>query len=255
MFSVEHLNALRATEIEKIVTHLRPAGARVLEIGAGTGRQAQELAARGYALEAIEIPASNYAGDRLFAITDYDGRHIPFPDASFDVVFSSNVLEHVPDLVQMHAEIARVLKPGGYAVHIMPTHAWRFWTTLSQIPTGVQNALTLGGQLIPPLRPSLSGYKGFLGAWYRAARHVAAGFWQRRHGERGNTLTETALFHPAWWRRNFRENGFEIIRDEPMGLFYTGNMLLGSRWPMEGRARAARWLGSACHVFEVRPGR
>jgi len=255
VFSVTHLNALRAAEIEKIVTHLRPAGCRILEIGAGTGRQAQELAQRGYDVEAIEIPDSNYAGERLFKITDYDGRTIPFPDASFDLIFSSNVLEHVPDLVRMHSEIRRVLKPDGYAVHIMPTHAWRFWTTLTQIPTGFQNAATLGGQLVPPLLPYPSRVKGFVRAWLQAARHIAAGFWQHRHGERGNTISETWLFHPRWWRRNFAENQFDIVRDEPMGLFYTGNMLLGSRWTLEQRARAASVLGSACHIFEVKAKR
>ena len=126
MFSIEHLNVLRAAEIDKIVTHLRPPGARLLEIGAGTGRQAQALVERGFSVEAIEILESNYSGDRLFPITNYDGRHIPFPNQSFDIVFSSNVLEHVPDLVQMHSEIRRVLRSGGYAVHVLPTHAWRF---------------------------------------------------------------------------------------------------------------------------------
>ena len=253
MFNIAHLNNLRAAEIEKIIAHLRPKGARLLEIGAGTGRQAQELASRGYDVAAIEIPDSNYTSERLFPIIDYDGRRIPFPDASFDIVFSSNVLEHVPDLVQMHAEVRRVLKPDGYAVHVIPTHAWRFWTTLSQIPTGFQHAAALGRQLWPPLFQSRSRWRACAGAWLLACKHIAGGFWQRRHGERGNTITETWLFHPAWCRRNFRQNGFEIIRDEPMGLFYTGNMLFGQTWSLESRARAARWLGSACHIFEVRP--
>jgi ubiquinone/menaquinone biosynthesis C-methylase UbiE len=74
----------------------------------------------------------------LFRITDFDGRNAPFHDASFDIVFSSNVLEHVPDLVHMHSEIQRVLTPNGYAVHVLPTHSWRLWTTLSAFPTAVQ---------------------------------------------------------------------------------------------------------------------
>lgn len=253
MFSIEHLNALRAVEIETIVSHLQPPGAHVLEVGAGTGRQAQELAARGYSVEAIEIPDSNYSGHRLFPITDYDGRHIPFADQSFDIVFSSNVLEHVPDLTQLHAEIRRVLKPGGYAIHVMPTHVWRFWTTLSQIPTGFQNAASLGRRLLTVPYPSR--IKGLVGAWRLAARHIAVGFYQRRHGERGNTISEIWLFHPGWWRRNFAMNGFDIVTDDQMGLFYTGSMLLGPGWSIGSRARAAQWLGSACHLFKVKPRR
>ena len=133
MFSYEHLDALRAAEIERVVPFFL-AGARVLEIGAGTGKQALELRRRGFEVTAIEIADSNYATHRLFPIVDYDGLTIPLPDASTDVVFSSNVLEHVPDLARMHREIRRVLTPGGKCVHVLPTHAWRFWTTLAGYP-------------------------------------------------------------------------------------------------------------------------
>lgn len=46
---------------------------------------------------------------------------IPFDDGSFDIVISNNVLEHVKDLHQALAEIARVLKPGGASVHFAPS--------------------------------------------------------------------------------------------------------------------------------------
>jgi hypothetical protein len=68
-------------------------------------------------------------------------------------------------------------------------------------------------------------------------------------------ITELWLFHPQWWRRNFRENGFEVIHDEPMGLFYSGNMLLGSRLSIDARKRLAASLGSACHLFKLVPAK
>jgi len=252
MFSLEHLKTIRQAEIEKIASFF-PSRARVLEIGAGTGEQSRRLTERGFSVEAIEIPDSNYAHERVFPIADYDGRHIPFPDASFDVVFSSNVLEHVPDLQQMHSEIHRVLRPQGSAIHVLPTHAWRFWTTLSAFPAGLQYARTLGGGLMLPLSMSRQRWSMFLRSWHHASRHLAAPFCQRRHGERGNILTETWLFHPRWWRQNFERNGFTIARDEPMGLFYTGNMVLAGRLPLVKRERIARSLGSACHIFHLVP--
>ena len=59
-------------------------------------------------------------------------------------------------------------------------------------------------------------------------------------------------FHPSWWRRNFRENGFAIVRDEPMGMFCTGHMVLGTRMPMAQREWLAKWLGSAHHLFVLK---
>ena len=254
MFDIGHLNDLRAAEIEEIAKHF-PVGARVLEIGAGTGKQALELKNRGFDVEAIEIASSHYSDDRIFPIVDFDGRHIPFPDASFDIAFSSNVLEHIPDLTQTHAEIARILKPTGYAVHVLPTHVWRFWTTLSAFPTALQYAVEML-RALRPCRP-LTGQelRRFIGAYILLAKRLATPVFQRRHGERGNVLTEIWYFRPEWWRRNFRAHGFEIAKDMPMGFFYTGNMTFGPRWSIEKRQRLAASLGSACHLFIIRPVR
>ncbi len=251
MFSIDFLNQLRDAEIER-VAGLFPRGARVLEIGAGTGRQAADLKRRGFEVEAIEIPDSNYAGSRVFPITDYDGRHVPFPDASFDLIFTSNVLEHVPDLAQLHAEIRRVLKPGGTCVHLMPTVSWRFWTMVTAFPTAFQKIAAHAGEIGKAGQPWSRRLRRLatLPAW--SIGYLLAPFFQNRHGERGNVLTELWLFRTAWWRRNFLGNGFEIVEDHPSGLFYTGYFFLGRRLSLARRERWARRLGSACHVFQLR---
>ena len=254
MFSISHLATLRSAEIDRIAGFFN-VGARVLEIGAGTGEQALELKRRGFDVTAIEMANSNYADNRLFPIIDYDGRHIPLPDASVDIVFSSNVLEHVPDLIQMHSEIRRVLKPGGYCIHVLPTHSWRFWTTVSSYPDAVVGFVSWLPRLVPHALPDGTELRRLADAWYRCARYVGGRLLPRRHGERGSSISELWLFHPNWWRRNFAENGFTVMQDEPIGLFYTGNMLLGARIGLEQRHRLAGSLGSACHLFKLVPSR
>lgn len=251
MFSIDFLHKIRAAEIEVILARFRP-GARILELGAGTGQQALEIRNRGFDIEALEIPASNYSQDRLFPLTDYDGRHIPFPDASFDIVFSSNVLEHVRDLPGLHAEIKRVLRPGGTCVHVLPTHAWRFWTLLAAFPCGVQKAVALLTQTTPRPRSVFERLRRMVVGFFLILGCLVAPFFQGRHGERGNILTELWLFRPEVWRRNFRTNGFEIVGDAPMGLHYTGYFVRGPAWSLERRRRLSRTLGSACHLFELR---
>jgi SAM-dependent methyltransferase len=248
MFSLEQLNALRAAEIDLVAPHL-PSRGRVLEIGAGTGQQALELKRRGFDVVAIELADSNYASARVFPVTDYDGTHIPFPDQNFDAVFSSNALEHVRDLARMHAEIRRVLKPGGVAVHVLPTHAWRFWS----IATSLLSAAVFLGAALRRTLPGSRDKRSLGRAWYEAARKGGAALLQPRHGERGVGLMELWLFHPRWWRHNFRCNGFTVLRDQPMGLFYTGSMFFGPRLSLMWRARLAKLLGSACHLYVVRP--
>lgn len=243
MFNLEALNAMRSGEIAKVITLFRP-GARILEIGAGTGQQAAEIARHGFAVDAIEVGSSNYSGVRVFPIREYDGLHIPYPDASFDIVFSSNVLEHVPHLSELNREIARVLKPGGYGLHVMPTPSWRFWTTLTSIPAALEHLLTRRGKAAPATGLSQSG-SGGIGQQLR--RHFG------RHGERGNVLSELWLFRPAWWRNAFRADGFEIVRDEPTGIYYSGNTMLGARLSIARRQELAAWLGSSGHIYVVKP--
>ena len=248
MFSIQQLNVIRAAEIAEIIPHI-PAHARVLEIGAGTGLQALALQRRGFDIDAIEIADSAYAGARVFPVVDYDGAHIPFPARSFDVVFSSNALEHIRDLSAFHLEILRVLKSDGIAVHALPTHSWRFWSIVSSfvdalIATGVAFRRTL---------PGSSDCRPLGRVWYEMARACGAALIQPRHGERGFGLAELYLFHPRWWRKNFQRNGFTVPYDKPMGLFYTGSMVLGARMSLERRTRLARILGSACHLYVIRP--
>ena len=235
MLWVDYINAMRVIELDAIVPSLKP-GARILELGAGSGAQAAELSRRGFEVEAIEIASSDYAGHRQFPVTDYDGRNIPFPDASFDIVYSSNVLEHVPHLEEMHREIRRVLKPGGEAVHILPTHSWRFWTSFMLLPGAVRAVFRTGRS------------PGFIANLRRAASAAL-----RRHGERGNAFSELWLFHPRWWRRHFGENGFEMIEDRPIGLFYTAETLFGPRLPLDRRRALSETIGSTTHLYRLKP--
>jgi SAM-dependent methyltransferase len=52
-------------------------------------------------------------GLRNLHFTRADGQALPFPDASFDMVLSHAVIEHVADAARYMRELARVLKPGG----------------------------------------------------------------------------------------------------------------------------------------------
>ncbi|WP_149195505.1 class I SAM-dependent methyltransferase [Luteimonas suaedae] len=248
--SLHHLHAVRDFELHQILGDLRrgqvgDAKLRLLDIGAGTGRQAARLASLGFEVTAVDLPGSAYVNDRLYPIIDYDGRNLPLDDASVDVVFSSNVLEHVQDLSQLLAETFRVLTPDGLAVHVLPTPAWRWWTHLSHYPW-------LAMRVVQRLRSDAARYVT------AHPDHPSAGsapsiLWPSRHGERGSALTEAWYFSARWWRKVFTDAGFAVQVVRPVGLFYTGSMICAERLSIPARACFARWLGSSCRVFVLRP--
>lgn len=104
-----------------------PGGARILEIGCGTGHNLPMLAQFGE-IDAIEIDeiAAAKASERL-------GKQVgasPLPaltgveDGSYDMVAVLDVIEHVEDDVAALRAIARVLKPGGKILITVPAHQW-----------------------------------------------------------------------------------------------------------------------------------
>ncbi|RXH16941.1 class I SAM-dependent methyltransferase [Bradyrhizobium guangzhouense] len=90
----------------------------VLEVGCGTGAVLARLAAIrvGRSFTGIDIvdPRANLELDTTDASTfswgTYDGRTIAFPDASFDLVYASHVLEHVPEPRAFLSELRRLAR-------------------------------------------------------------------------------------------------------------------------------------------------
>ncbi|PYR99043.1 MAG: hypothetical protein DMG15_04965 [Acidobacteria bacterium] len=242
---------LREYELQVVVACLRkqgisPSNTSLLEIGAGTGAQARELERLGLRVSAIDVADSNYAAARVWPVLDYDGRHIPFPDRHFDVVFSSNVLEHIPHMREFQREIQRVLKDDGIAVHVLPSAAWRFWTTLSYYP-----------HVLRKLSHARTAYAAVERRWTSAQgaarwKRVARTFLPPRHGERGNWLTEQWYFSRTHWIRFFREAGWNIIAAQSSGLFYTGNSIAARCLPLSVRRALSTVLGAATNILVLR---
>jgi SAM-dependent methyltransferase len=93
------------------------AGDRVLDVGAGPGHYTIAMHALGATVAAVELSAAELRRDGrppAGALVG-DGRRVPFADATFDAVLCSNMLEHTPDPLAVLDEIARVLRPGGWA--------------------------------------------------------------------------------------------------------------------------------------------
>lgn len=110
---------------ERLLEHLdymTLAPRRALDLGAGTGRAARALARRYRAARIVEADLApdmlRHGRDRLRWFSRRrpvcaDAERLPFADASFDLVFSSLMLQWCDDLRAVLAETRRVLAPGG----------------------------------------------------------------------------------------------------------------------------------------------
>jgi len=240
-----NLGLFRQAEFEMFVQRLKP-GARVLELGGGSGYQARLLTERGFQVRSVDIDNPRAPIGRHFPVEIYDGKHLPVEDGSVDVVISSNVLEHIPTLDITFAEMRRVLTPEGYAIHILPSAVWRWYTTLARYPFMVKIALGMRkpGRGVAAVASQPRGR--------RLAVLAKRVLFEPPHGEYPGAISELHYFSGRRWVGMFERHGFEIVERTGNGLFYTGY----STFPSIGlrpRRTLARLLGSTCHVFVVRP--
>src|SRR5712691_2786826 len=125
------MNPARFAYFDTIVGHWQ--GLRVLDLGCGGGLTTTCLAQRGATVVGVDLSrASLHVASRHVRGRGHPesvflcGRaeELPFADASFDVVWCTDVLEHLAGLPAAIAQIARVLKPGGLFLYDTINRTW-----------------------------------------------------------------------------------------------------------------------------------
>jgi ubiquinone/menaquinone biosynthesis C-methylase UbiE len=105
-----------------VLEYLEPvAGKRVLEIACGRGGFSRELARHGARVTGTDFSPAALAiarspggqNARPAAFTQADAHHLPYRDASFDVIISCETIEHLLDPAAALREMGRVCRPGG----------------------------------------------------------------------------------------------------------------------------------------------
>ncbi len=103
----------------------------VLVDGCGIGTYVKHIGRHTPWVYGIDIEVERVREGAAFGVAGLMGgvcEHLPFPDNTFDVVFSHEVLEHVQDDRAACHEMARVLRPGGRAVIFVPNRLYFFET-------------------------------------------------------------------------------------------------------------------------------
>ena len=146
---------------ERVVAEYANAAPRQIVVDAGGGRQCP-FARRLDPAAAARIVAVDIDAAALKANEDVDetrvadaSKLLPFADAEVDLVVSRSMLEHLVDTSGFVRETYRVLKPGGYTIHVFPSKYAPFSLLNRMLPR------TLSSKALHLLVPDSKGSLGF----------------------------------------------------------------------------------------------
>ena len=111
----------------EILRFVPRSGAKILDVGCGTGRKSARLVRSGNNVTGCDVSSAmlQRAASRIGKTVLCDvTQGLPFPNESFDLVFSSAVLEHLFDYGHVLREMFRVLRPGGRVIVEVPNSAY-----------------------------------------------------------------------------------------------------------------------------------
>ena len=200
-----------------------------LELGAGDGFLSQILARYTKKLLCTEINK-----DRLnildlpnvqYKILDAEKVGESFEAQSFDFIFSSNLLEHLPNVDKTLAGIHRVLTDDGIAIHVLPNRTWKISTILFFWPNKIISTIDkfLAGRLFKRRPGHKFGqvYKTKYGGnnqkiGRKKQSRLTKLFLPPIHGISNNTLEEFYAFGKNPWIRRFQNAGFDILATKKM---------------------------------------
>lgn len=216
MSAIERLRYMRKKEFEMvfrdiaIYPHLR-----ILEIGCGDGFQSSLL--RKYSNYVVSTDLTTERTLNLDIICDAE--YLPFKNGSFDIIYSSNVLEHIRDRDKGLSEMKHVLSDDGFIIIMVPTSVWKVLSLLVYYPV-------MGGYVIKLVKKKLMNKNDSKISGKSKIDISTRGPWDYLkfllpgvHGEYQSNVEEFNAFRISSWKRLLRANGLEIIKTKKTLLY------------------------------------
>ncbi len=222
-----YVKQLRTREVRLIFQGCPPkAFDSILELGAGRAFQARHLA--NYARQVVSTDRDRKilqnVDDEVLAYEVCDAERLAehFGTRRFDVVFSSNMLEHLEDPAAALCGIHRVLTPGGITIHVMPSPFWKLSTLSLHVPAHFGQAVERWrarravSREVPATQSMVESARTEATPLTETSREGVGSRLRRLlvpgiHGVSRGHVQELLAFRRSRWVRLFRACGFEVV--------------------------------------------
>jgi len=223
-----HLHEIRRREIAAIFAHCpHDAFSSALELGAGDGYQSRLLAQYTTSLVSTDFNAQIALcapTEKIsYRVCDAERVDSEFAGSFFDLVFSSNMLEHLPRPDLALAGIGKVLTPDGIVIHVVPTPFWKFWQVSLHIPhmlahslerlseVGIGTLLSSGPKVREGASQPTNVIENNPKIAKRERRFVSSLVWPEPHGVSSSNFAEFFAFSRRRWLHTFAGAGLDVV--------------------------------------------
>ncbi|MBC8489678.1 MAG: class I SAM-dependent methyltransferase [Bacteroidetes bacterium] len=245
----EWLHFKRFQETASILESLSDSPLKILEIGGGDGYIASIFSKEGHDIFSMDLQP-RYPSS--FQVKQMSAEHLIFPKNTFDIIFSSNVLEHINELSPVFKEMQRVAKHEAQFIFFLPTPTWRlissFWYFFRLIKAFLTKLFYFICKRSKTITTDNNVYENQVElekvSLYKKIKHIIL----HPHGAYPSFLHELYYFSPFRWKRLFINNGFKILSHKRGPLFYSGESFFKFRF-IKYRKLLAKYFFSSIHIY------
>ncbi len=192
---------------------------KILEIGGRDGYQAELISKKGYNVTSIDI---NPLFPQFHPVQKGNINKLNFHENSFDLIFSSNMLQEIHNIEEAFIEMKRVLKKDGIVIHVVPSSWWSLITNFWHyclIPKYLIKSKKF--QQIFNSDIKKVNKKEQIKDLKSSKKNLKQLFFHPL-GANTSFIHEIFYFSRFYWRKLFEENGFKIMNKKNCPYFYSG---------------------------------
>lgn len=218
------LHKIRKEEIEVIKDLFHNCKQKsILELGCGDGFQSKLLKNYFNSIISTDLNEQRMNFDLInqgitLEVLDAELVGENYSKESFDFIFSSNMVEHLPNYKKCLHGIKKVLKNDGIAIIILPNSLWRLSTIIFHYPFKIKGLFKIiFGKRKLKEKPSGNNLK-----ISKKNNRILNLLFPKAHGAYKNSLVELYEFSKYKWEKVFLKSGFQIIeiRKGPLSSGY-----------------------------------
>ncbi len=193
---------------------------KILEIGGRDGYQAERISKNGFKVTSIDIKP---IFPQFYPVQKGDTIKLDFHENSFDIIFSSNMLQEILSIDEALLEMRRVLKKDGIIIHIVPSSWWSLITNFWHycfIPKYLIKSKKFQNIINTDIKNHDKSGKNFQKNSTDSKKNLKRLFFHPL-GANTSFVHEIIYFSNFYWKKLFKKNRFEIIKQKNCPYFYS----------------------------------